>query len=202
MLETVQRRQEPSNRLLTGWRRVVAGEEMLELLRGERSLRVGPNGHLVVDRLGEGDSAGSHVLHAPGRLISTQATEKRGTMLYTTFDSPVGELVLVGDKQALHGLYMQGGRTAVAVRDEWERDESRSPASREQLDEYFAAPAHDVRPAARDGRQPRSSAGSGARCRTSPTGRRSPTASSPAAIGAPGHAARRSARPTAATRSR
>ena len=52
VLETVHGREEPRNRLLTGWRRDVVGEEMLDLLRGERSLRVGPNGHLVVDRLG------------------------------------------------------------------------------------------------------------------------------------------------------
>jgi ribonuclease D len=52
VLETVQGREEPRNRLLTGWRRAVAGEEMLDLLRGDRALRVGENGHLVVDRLG------------------------------------------------------------------------------------------------------------------------------------------------------
>ena len=52
VLETVHGREEPRNRLLTGWRRDAVGEEILDLLRGERSLRVGPNGHLVVDRLG------------------------------------------------------------------------------------------------------------------------------------------------------
>jgi ribonuclease D len=52
VLETVQGRAEPENRLLTGWRRDVVGEEVLDLLRGERALRVGPNGHLVVDRRG------------------------------------------------------------------------------------------------------------------------------------------------------
>jgi hypothetical protein len=51
VLETVQGHEEPRNRLLTGWRRAVAGEEMLDLLRGDRALRVGENGHLVVDRL-------------------------------------------------------------------------------------------------------------------------------------------------------
>ena len=50
VLETVQGHDEPRNRLLTGWRRAIAGEEMLDLLRGDRSLRVGENGHLVVDR--------------------------------------------------------------------------------------------------------------------------------------------------------
>lgn len=51
VLQAVRDRTEPSaNRLLTGWRREVVGEEVLELLRGERALRVGQDGHLVVDR--------------------------------------------------------------------------------------------------------------------------------------------------------
>ena len=51
VLETVQGRPEPPVRLLAGWRRETVGAEVLELLRGERSLRVGQDGHLVVDRL-------------------------------------------------------------------------------------------------------------------------------------------------------
>ena len=59
-------------------------------------------------------------------------------MLYTTYDSPIGELLLVGDEHALHGLYMQGGRTAIAVRPEWQ--EAAEPFAQvcTQLDEYFA----------------------------------------------------------------
>ena len=59
-------------------------------------------------------------------------------MLYTTFDSPIGELLLVGDEQALHGMYMQEGRTAIAVRGDWELDDALFADAREQLDEYFA----------------------------------------------------------------
>ena len=33
---------EPDVRTLQGWRRAVVGEELLELLQGRRSLRVGP----------------------------------------------------------------------------------------------------------------------------------------------------------------
>ena len=44
-------------------------------------------------------------------------------MLYTSFESPIGELLAVGDAEALHGLYMQGGRTAIAVRADWEPSE-------------------------------------------------------------------------------
>ena len=58
--------------------------------------------------------------------------------LYTTFDSPIGELLLLGDRQALHGLYMQKGRTATAVREEWVRDDEAFADIREQLEEYFA----------------------------------------------------------------
>jgi methylated-DNA-[protein]-cysteine S-methyltransferase len=59
-------------------------------------------------------------------------------MLYTTLDSPIGELLLLGDKQALHGLYMQKGRTATAIRPEWVRDDEAFADIREQLEEYFA----------------------------------------------------------------
>ena len=58
-------------------------------------------------------------------------------MLYTTLDSPVGELLLSGDGQALHGLYMQEGRTAAAVRADWQRDDDAFTDVRAQLDEYF-----------------------------------------------------------------
>jgi methylated-DNA-[protein]-cysteine S-methyltransferase len=58
-------------------------------------------------------------------------------MLYTTFDSPIGELLALGDGQALHGLYMQEGRTATAVRRDWERADEPFADVRAQLDEYF-----------------------------------------------------------------
>ena len=44
---------------------------------------------------------------AASRLIPEPRT--RGTMLYTNLDSLIGELLLLGDEQALHGLYMQEG---------------------------------------------------------------------------------------------
>lgn len=58
-------------------------------------------------------------------------------MLYTTLDSPIGELLLLGDGEALHGLYMQDGRTAIAVRRDWERRDEPFAAARTQLTEYF-----------------------------------------------------------------
>jgi ribonuclease D len=40
---------EPAVRTLQGWRRAVVGDELLELLDGHRSLRVGPGGRIAID---------------------------------------------------------------------------------------------------------------------------------------------------------
>ena len=58
-------------------------------------------------------------------------------MIYTTVDSPIGELLLLGDGDTLHGLYMQAGRKPMAVRPTWQRDDDGFPAARQQLAEYF-----------------------------------------------------------------
>jgi methylated-DNA-[protein]-cysteine S-methyltransferase len=59
-------------------------------------------------------------------------------MRYTTFDSPIGELLAIGDGHALHGLHMQEGRTAIAVRPEWEPAEKPFAELRAQLFDYFS----------------------------------------------------------------
>jgi methylated-DNA-[protein]-cysteine S-methyltransferase len=59
-------------------------------------------------------------------------------MLYTTFDSPIGALLAVGDGRALHGLYMQEGRTAIAVHPDWREAGEPFAAVRAQLADYFA----------------------------------------------------------------
>jgi methylated-DNA-[protein]-cysteine S-methyltransferase len=59
-------------------------------------------------------------------------------MLYTRLESPIGELLLVGDGRALHGLYMQEGRTAITVRPEWTAAREPFDAAEGQLAEYFA----------------------------------------------------------------
>jgi methylated-DNA-[protein]-cysteine S-methyltransferase len=59
-------------------------------------------------------------------------------MLYTLEDSPIGKLLLVGDGEALHGLYMQDGRTPIKTRRDWKRRDGAFAAAREQLGEYFA----------------------------------------------------------------
>jgi methylated-DNA-[protein]-cysteine S-methyltransferase len=55
---------------------------------------------------------------------------------YTTVDSPIGELLLVGDGTALHGLYMQSGRRK-RIEPAWQRDDEPFAAVTEQLAEYF-----------------------------------------------------------------
>jgi methylated-DNA-[protein]-cysteine S-methyltransferase len=59
-------------------------------------------------------------------------------MLYTTIESPIGELMAVGDGRSLHGLYMQEGRTAITLRPEWEAADDAFSGLRRQLAEYFA----------------------------------------------------------------
>jgi methylated-DNA-[protein]-cysteine S-methyltransferase len=59
-------------------------------------------------------------------------------VLYTTFDSPLGELLAVGDGRALHGLYMQEGRTRKAVESDWETAEQPFAGVHAQLAGYFA----------------------------------------------------------------
>lgn len=60
------------------------------------------------------------------------------TMLHTTIESPVGDLLLIGDEQGLHGLYMQDGRRPAAVAPDWRWAREPFAAAREQLAEYFA----------------------------------------------------------------
>jgi methylated-DNA-[protein]-cysteine S-methyltransferase len=60
------------------------------------------------------------------------------TTLYTTVESPIGELLLVGDGEALRGLYMQEGRRPMSIPASWERSEEPFAEVRRQLDEYFA----------------------------------------------------------------
>jgi methylated-DNA-[protein]-cysteine S-methyltransferase len=59
--------------------------------------------------------------------------------LYTTLDSPIGELLLLGDGRALHGLYMQEGRKPIAIAPSWVRSPEAFADVGEQLGEYFDA---------------------------------------------------------------
>ena len=58
--------------------------------------------------------------------------------LYTSADSPIGELLLLGDARTLRGLHMQDGRQAVRLEPEWRHSDEPFNAVLEQLREYFA----------------------------------------------------------------
>jgi len=60
-----------------------------------------------------------------------------GTLLYTTTESPIGELLLVGDGEALRGVHMQEGRRPVAVGESWIRADDQFETARAQLGEFF-----------------------------------------------------------------
>ena len=59
-------------------------------------------------------------------------------VLYTSLDSPIGELLLTGDGHALHGLHMTEGRRPVGIDPAWQRSDEAFAAVRAQLSEYFA----------------------------------------------------------------
>jgi methylated-DNA-[protein]-cysteine S-methyltransferase len=59
-------------------------------------------------------------------------------MLYTTIESPIGELLLLGDRGALRGLCMQDAPNPTAIEPGWCADDGAFADVRRQLDEYFA----------------------------------------------------------------
>jgi methylated-DNA-[protein]-cysteine S-methyltransferase len=59
-------------------------------------------------------------------------------LLYTTVESPIGELLLVGGVGTLRGLYMQEGRKPKRIAPGWEREPGAFDDVRAQLSEYFA----------------------------------------------------------------
>ena len=61
-----------------------------------------------------------------------------GALLHTTVESPIGELLLLGDGGALRGLYMREGRKPGTVPRGWARDPEAFVEVRTQLGEYFA----------------------------------------------------------------
>ena len=53
-------------------------------------------------------------------------------------DSPIGELLLTGEGDELHGLHMQDGLRPTTIRQSWTREDTAFPLARRQLEEYFA----------------------------------------------------------------
>ncbi len=64
--------------------------------------------------------------------------EERMVTRHVIVDSPIGELLLVGDGRALCQLHMMGGRHPVAVPPAWSRDDDVFAGVAGQLEEYFA----------------------------------------------------------------
>ncbi|HEY2258959.1 MAG TPA: methylated-DNA--[protein]-cysteine S-methyltransferase [Solirubrobacteraceae bacterium] len=58
-------------------------------------------------------------------------------VLYDTIPSPIGELLLIGDRDALHGLHMLEGRRPVPVDPRWRHAPDAFTDVAGQLDEYF-----------------------------------------------------------------
>jgi methylated-DNA-[protein]-cysteine S-methyltransferase len=59
-------------------------------------------------------------------------------LLYTTLESPIGELLLLGDGRALRGLYMQGAPRPKPIDPRWRRSASAFTDVSAQLAAYFA----------------------------------------------------------------
>lgn len=59
-------------------------------------------------------------------------------LLYTTIASPIGELLLLGDGDALRGVCMQDGRKPARIAPGWRREPAAFAAPSAQLGEYFA----------------------------------------------------------------
>jgi len=57
---------------------------------------------------------------------------------YTTVDSPIGELLLLGDEHGLSGLYMQRQRYGPERDPAWRHDPAPFADATSQLEEYFA----------------------------------------------------------------
>lgn len=70
-------------------------------------------------------------------MITSTTTNPR-SLFYTSIDSPIGELLLLGDGEALHGLYMQNGRKPAQVAPQWRRSAAPFAGVRDELREYFA----------------------------------------------------------------
>jgi methylated-DNA-[protein]-cysteine S-methyltransferase len=64
-------------------------------------------------------------------------------MIYTTIDSPLGQLLLAGDGEALYRLDMREGRRPVKIDSGWQRDDTAFTDAAAQLREYFEGTRHE-----------------------------------------------------------
>jgi methylated-DNA-[protein]-cysteine S-methyltransferase len=66
------------------------------------------------------------------------ATDTAQPLVHTSVESPIGELLLLGDGETLHGLYMQDGRKPMRITSSWMESADAFTDVRTQLREYFA----------------------------------------------------------------
>jgi methylated-DNA-[protein]-cysteine S-methyltransferase len=59
-------------------------------------------------------------------------------MYYTYLDTPIGELLLAGDQQALHEIGFPQGPKRRRAQSDWERDDGVFTEVKSQLNQYFA----------------------------------------------------------------
>jgi methylated-DNA-[protein]-cysteine S-methyltransferase len=80
--------------------------------------------------------------NATNTITIVNATDSTTPLQYALEDSPIGSLLLVGDEQALHGLYMQDGRKPKQIDSRWQRSTSCFADVKAQLRKYFAGQRH------------------------------------------------------------
>jgi methylated-DNA-[protein]-cysteine S-methyltransferase len=70
---------------------------------------------------------------------TTRAGRRPEAVGYDIVDSPVGQLALTGDDQALTGLYLlEAGARSATIQPDWARRRGSFPEAEKQLGEYFA----------------------------------------------------------------
>jgi methylated-DNA-[protein]-cysteine S-methyltransferase len=70
--------------------------------------------------------------------MSARRSSSPEPLLYDSVDSPLGELLVVGDGHALRGLFLQDGPRPMTVAARWRRSPEAFAEARTQLAEYFA----------------------------------------------------------------
>jgi len=70
--------------------------------------------------------------------MQSEQNKQTTQILYTTMESPIGELLLVGDGETLSGLYMQDGRKPKRIAPDWTESATSFTDVKRQLEEYFA----------------------------------------------------------------
>jgi methylated-DNA-[protein]-cysteine S-methyltransferase len=71
-------------------------------------------------------------------LSQDAPAERPASLVHDALESPIGDLLVVGDDHALRGLYMRGGRQPDAILSGLPRSPAPFAGVRRQLGEYFA----------------------------------------------------------------